>query len=170
MQQNQLGLLGSGHLAGKRRARARGLSKCGGMQDDTFLAPVHREMSLGSHGNDREVDRAQHLFCHRADEQPAELAPAPGSEQHAVGMKLANGGCNLLRGMAFAGQGIAANAETGGNFAPGMHHLLRDLQGSGGVVVGHAGGVGGKGRRGREHVQKNDAGLGSRAPVRGQTA
>ena len=130
------------------------------MQDDTFPAHIHREMSLGSHGDDREVDRAQHLFCHRADEQPAKLAPAPSSEQHAVGMKLANGGCNLLRGMAFAGQGIAANAETGGNFAPGMHHLLGNLQGSAGVVVGHAGGVGSKGRSGGEHVQENEAGTG----------
>ena len=117
-------------------------------------------MSLGSHGDDREVDRAQHLFCHGADEQPAKLAPAPSSEQHAVRMKLANRGCNLLCGMAFADQGIAANAETGGNFAPGMHHLLRNLQGAAGVVVGHAGGVGSKGRGGGEHVQKNDAGAG----------
>jgi len=144
VKEDQLCLLGNSYLAGKRRARARGLSQCGGMQDDRFLVPRHREMSLGSHGNDREVDRAQHLFCHRAEEQLAKLAAAPSSKQHAVDMKLANGGCNLLRGMAFAGQRIAAHAEAGGNLGPGMHHLLRCLQSAGGVEAGHAGGVGGK--------------------------
>ena len=42
------------------------------------------EMSLGTHGYDREVNRAQHLFCHRAEEQLAYLAPAPCTEQHAI--------------------------------------------------------------------------------------
>ena len=118
-------------------------------------APVHREMSLGSHGNDREVDRAQHLFCHRADEQLAELAPAPGSEQHAVRLELTDRGCNLMGRVALAHQRIAANAATGCMFAPGPQHLFRDLQSAACVVVRHSGGIGAEGRGGGKRMQKN---------------
>ncbi len=122
---------------------------------------VHREMSLGSHGNDREVDRAQHLFCHRANEQLAELAPAPCPEQHAVGLKLADGGCNLLCGVALAHQRVATDAAPGGDFTPGPQHLFRDLQSAYSVVVRHSGSIGGDGaRKRRGHARRI-----SRAPV-----
>ena len=134
------------------------------MQDDTFNdavgAPVHREMSLGSHGNDREVDRAQHLFCNRANEHLAELAPAPCSDQHAVRLKLTDGGCNLIDSLALAHQRVAADAAPGGVFAPGPQHLIRDLQSAGDVVIRHAGGIGVDGRGGRKHMQENEPGLG----------
>ena len=157
MEQNQPGILAGRYLAGKRRARARGLSKCGGMQDDTVAAaaPIHREMSLGSHGNDREVDRAQHLFCNRANEHLAEFAPAPCSEQHAIRLKLTDGGCNLMYSLALTYQRVAADAAPGGEFAPGPQHLFRDLQSAGGVVIRHAGGIGVNGRGGGKHVQEN---------------
>jgi hypothetical protein len=72
MEQDQLRSLAGSNLTGKRRARARGLSECGGMEHDAFkTVALHREMSLGTHGNDREVDRAQHLFCHGTKEQLA---------------------------------------------------------------------------------------------------
>ena len=77
MEKNQLRVLGGRYLAGKRCARARGLSKSGGMEDDALRVPAHLEMSLGSHGNDREVDRAQHLFRYGTKKQLTQLASAP---------------------------------------------------------------------------------------------
>ena len=96
VQQHQLGSLAGRHLASKRRARAGGLSECGGIQDDPFRAVAfRREMSLGTHGNDREIDRAQHLFCHGAEQQLAQPAPAPRAEKNAVRLELADRGGNL---------------------------------------------------------------------------
>ena len=80
VQQNEASVLGCGDMAGKHCARARGLSQCGGVQDDLFAVPAaHREMSLGSHGVDREVNRAQHLLCNRTKEKFADLPPAPSA-------------------------------------------------------------------------------------------
>ena len=108
MEQNKPGMLAGRDLAGKCRARARGLSECGGVQDDLLpVAAPHREMSLGSHGNDREIDRAQHLFCHGAEEQLADLAPAPGAKKYTICLELSNRGGDLLRGIAFAHHDVA---------------------------------------------------------------
>ena len=71
------------------------------------LPLMHREMSLGSHGDDREVDRAQHLFCHGAEQQLAEPAPAPGPEKNSIRLELPGGGRDLLDGVAFAHQAVA---------------------------------------------------------------
>ena len=68
---------------------------------------VHREMSLGSHGNDRDIGRAQHLFCHGAEKQLAHLASAPGPEKKAIRVELASDGEHLLRSVSFAHQRIA---------------------------------------------------------------
>ena len=114
-------------------------------------------MSLGSHGYDREVNRAQHLFCHRADEQLAYLAPAPCTEQHAIHLKLADSGRNLLSWMPFARQRITAKAPLPGEIAPGPKHLLCDLKGSRGVVIRHARGVGGNGLRAGKHMEHDQS-------------
>src|SRR6266704_6754260 len=97
MKQNQPGVLAGGYLAGKCCARAGGLSKCSGMQHELLLVVAsHREMSLGSYGHDREVYRAQHLFCHGAKEQLAYLAPAPGAEENTIYVELANDRGDLM--------------------------------------------------------------------------
>ena len=90
------------------------------MQHDTFFAAAfHREMSLGSHGYDREVDRAQHLFCHGTEQHLAKPAPAPGTEKDAIRLKLPGRGLNLLGGVALAHQAVAGDAAAAGSFAPG---------------------------------------------------
>src|SRR5271157_3441146 len=121
MEQDQFCSLAGRDLASKRRARARGLSECGGMQHDAFaVAALHREMSLGSHGHDREVDRAQHLFRYGTQKQLAQLAAAPGAEKKAINLELAENGFNLPHGMSFAHQGIANDALMPRQLAPGF--------------------------------------------------
>ena len=68
VEQHQFCIQAGRHFAGKRRARDRGLSESGGVQNNALLC-VHREMSLGTHGNDREIHRAQHLFRHGTEQQ-----------------------------------------------------------------------------------------------------
>lgn len=51
MQQDEPRVFGNGDLAGKCGARAGGLSKRGGVENDSWSrSTVHREMGLGSHG------------------------------------------------------------------------------------------------------------------------
>jgi hypothetical protein len=80
-------------------------------------------MSLGTHGYDRDVDRAQHLFCHGTEEQLAQLAPAPGSEKNAICLELADSGCNLSRGEPLADYRIAGNTVQSGLGAPGFQGI-----------------------------------------------
>jgi hypothetical protein len=56
-------------------------------------------MSLGYHGDDREVDRAQHLFRHGAKEHRARHAPTPDLEKDATHIDLLSSR-NLLSRMA----------------------------------------------------------------------
>ena len=82
------------------------------MQYDSFRAGAasRLEMSLWSHGDDREVYRAQHLFCHGAEEQLAYLAPAPSSEKDTISLELPSRRDDLMGGMAFANNCVAGNA------------------------------------------------------------
>ena len=106
------------------------------MQHDFFVAARHREMSLGSHGNDREVDRAQHLLCHRADEQLAQLAPAPCPYQHSVRLKLAHRGCNLLCRIALANHCIACDIVPPRQLALWNQGFLGRFKHASSVVIG----------------------------------
>ena len=73
------------------------------------------EMSLWSHGDDREVYRAQHLFCHRAEEQLAYLAPAPSPKNETICFELTSRRDDLLSGVAFANDGITGNLLRAGH-------------------------------------------------------
>ena len=64
-------------------------------------------MSLWTHGDDREVYRAQHLFCYGAEEQLAYFAPTPSSEKDTIRFELARSCDDLLCWIAFADNGIA---------------------------------------------------------------
>src|SRR6266704_2564880 len=136
MKQNQPGVLAGGYLAGKCCARAGGLSKCSGMQHELLLVVAsHREMSLGSYGHDREVYRAQHLFCHGAKEQLAYLAPAPGAEEDAICVELANRGRDLLRRVSFANQRITVNVLSACHHSPRFKRLCRKSNGPSRIVI-----------------------------------
>ena len=139
MQQDEFGIQLRGQSTGKRCARARGLSESGGMQHDTFLeAALHREMSLGTHGDDREIDLAQHLFCHGAEEQLAKPAPAPGPKKNSICKKLAGSGRNLLSGIPLAHNGMAFHAVPTRLFAPGPQHFFCNFKRARGIVVRQA--------------------------------
>ena len=91
--------------------------------------------------------------------------PEPGPnealvKQHAVGLELTDGGCNLIGGLALAHQRIAMDAAADRHIAPRPQRLFRGLQCACGVVVRHSGGIGGDGRGGRKHVEKNEASRG----------
>jgi len=169
MEQDQPGALTCGNLTSKRRARARGLSKCGGKQHDAFAsACIHREMSLGSHGNDREVDRAQHLFCHGTEEQLTQLAPAPGSQEHAAGLELPGYGSNLIGGIALAQKRLARDVQPARQVADWLQFASPMLQCAGGIVDRHSRQVGGI-RCGRRHyMEKNQARSGLSGLLQGE--
>src|SRR5579859_3386195 len=93
-------------------------------------------MSLGSHGNDREVDRAQHLFCNRAKEHLSKPAPAPCAKKDSICVELPCGSLNLLDGMAFAHQSVAPDFLNAGGFAPGTQLSFSKLKRSRWVVEG----------------------------------
>src|SRR6185503_18543287 len=99
-------------------------------------------MSLWSHGNDREVYRAQHLFCHRAKEQLAYLAPAPSPDKNSICLELAVSGNDLLCGVALAHDCVAGDFLSPSHHAPGLECLDCEINGGGGVVVRHADGIG----------------------------
>ena len=133
-------------LAGKRCARTRGLSKSGGVEHDAFfVAAIHREMSLGTHGDDREIDRAQHLFCHGAEQQLAQLAAASCTEEQAACMELAGRGSNLLGGFALANQGIASDVPRRARAHQGLQGFGGEIQGGGWIVIGQSGNIEGHG-------------------------
>ena len=89
------------HLAGKYGARAGGLSKFGGVQDDRFAAfAFHREISLGAHGDDREVDRTPHLFASEPKSSLLALPRLRGTQEDSIRLKLASRIPTLLRRVA----------------------------------------------------------------------
>jgi hypothetical protein len=139
------------------------------MEHNAFAgAQLHREMSLGSHGYDREVDRAQHLFCHGTEEQLAELAPAPGTEKEAISLELANSGCNLLYGGPLAHQRIAGDVLLAGQLAPGLQGPGDKVQCAGRIVVWHSGGIGRHGCGWGKHMQENQPRLFLRSLFKGK--
>src|SRR5215472_132844 len=96
MHQDEPESLGFCDLVSKCCTRARGLSEGGGVQHDLFpVGASHLEMSLGSHGDDREVYRAQHLLRHGTKEQVANFAPAPGPKKNAIDIELSHSICDL---------------------------------------------------------------------------
>jgi len=116
------------------------------MQHDTLRAAAcnvgfHREMSLGTHGNNREIDRAQHLFCHGTEEQLAQLAPAPAAENDAIRLELADSGGDLVSRNSFAHQGVAVYTLPSRQLAPGLQSFFGKFQSAGRIVVRHADGI-----------------------------
>ena len=108
MEKDQAGVECRSDFTGKRCARAGGLFQCGGVQHNPCgVGSVHGKMSLGTHGNDRDIGRAQHLLCHGAQKQLAHLASAPGPEKKAISVDLASDGEHLLGSVSFANQRIA---------------------------------------------------------------
>jgi hypothetical protein len=129
------------------------------VQHDAFLVAVlHREISLGTHGDDREIDRAQHLLCHGAEEQLSEPVPAPGSKKHSICLELADRGFDLPCGIPLAHQGIAGYIFAAGQGAPWFERLRRVLQRAGRIVAGHSGGVGFECRGCGKNVKENQPG------------
>src|SRR5689334_7941517 len=98
-------------------------------------------MSLWSHGDDREVYRAQHLFCHRAEEQLADLAPAPSPKNETICFELTSRRDDLLSGVAFANDGITGNLLRAGHRSERLEGLDGKVDGACGIVVGHADGI-----------------------------
>ena len=115
-------------------------------------------MSLGTHGDDREVDRAQHLFCHGAEQDLAEPAAAPGPEKNLIRVKLPGRGRNLLGGMSLAHQGVASDVAAGGKVAPGLELFFGEFEGGGEIVIGHADGIHGHGGGGGDGMEEDEAG------------
>jgi len=149
-------MLARGNLAGKHCARARGLSKCGGMQDNLFVVPAaNREMSLGSDGKDREIYRAQRLFCHRAKEQLAYLASAPGAKKYTTNLELAYRGGNLLGGIPLSHQNVANHLLLGRNRPPCLQCFCCIFKRASRVVVRHSYGVDVDACAWSEHVKEN---------------
>src|SRR6185503_18305196 len=116
-------------------------------------------MSLWSHGNDREVYRAQHLFCHGAEEQLAYLAPAPSPEKDAVCLELTCSGNDLLSRMAFANDCIAWNRLRASHRPPGLECLDGEVDCSRRIVIRHANRIGSNARPCAEDMKENDPGF-----------
>ena len=112
-------------------------------------------MSLRTHGNDRDIDRAQHLLSYGADEQSAHLAAAPGSKQNAVRVELPGRGENLLGCVPFAHQGVAHHVVSASLLAGCFQRPGGGVQRAYRVVVGHPRNVGGNGLAECNHVEKD---------------
>ena len=113
-------------------------------------------MSLGSHGDDREIYRAQHLLSHGTKEQLTHLAPAPGAEKDTICLKLPDRGGNLRGGIALPHQGVAGNVPFAGPSAPWLQRLGGEVQCARGVVIRHPHSIDCHGCACREHMQKNE--------------
>ena len=114
-------------------------------------------MSLWSHGNDREVYRAQHLFCYGAEEQLAYLAPAPSPEKDTSRLELAGSCDDLLRGLTFANNRIAGDVLSAGPHSPWFQGFDGEVDGGRRVIVGHADRVGGDAGSSTEDVKEDDS-------------
>jgi len=114
-------------------------------------------MSLWSHGNDREVYRAQHLFCYRADEQLAYLAPAPSSKKDTVSLELPGCGDDLLGRMALANNGVAGDLLRADHHSPRLKCFDGEVNRGCRVVVGHTDGISGDACSSTEDVQEDDS-------------
>jgi hypothetical protein len=99
------------------------------------------------------------LFCHGAKQQLAQLATAPGAEENAVCLEFADSVFDLSCGVAFAHHGIAGDILPARHLAPGAQCLVRQIQRSAGIEVGHANAIRRYGNRGSKHVQQNQARL-----------
>src|SRR4051812_46667725 len=99
-------------------------------------------MSLWSHGDDREVYRAQHLFCYGAEEQLAYFAPAPSSEKDTIRFELASSCDDLLCWIAFADDGVARDLLGAGHVSPWLKSFDGEFDSGCWIVVGHADWVG----------------------------
>ena len=120
----------------------------------------HLEMSLWSHGHDREVHRAQHLFCNGAEQQFGYLAAAPGAKNESFCVELAGGGDDLLGGVPFADNRVTGDLLCASGCSPGFEGLDCEVNCACRIVVRHPDGVGSHGCTGAKHVEEDDACIG----------
>src|SRR5579871_3216974 len=114
-------------------------------------------MSLGSHGDDREIYRTQHLFCYGTEKQLAYFAPAPSPEKKTMRVKLPCGSDDLLCGRAFADNGVAGDLLPACFNSPRFHGLDREVDSARRIVIGHAGSIGGNSCSRTKDVQQDNA-------------
>ena len=156
MEEDQTASSPGGHLAGKHCARAGGLSESGGMQDDGWsISCFLLKMGLWTHGNDRDIDRAQYLFSHGTQLQRALLAQVPGTNQNSVRHKQSYNIGDLLGGIAFAKYCRALQMAPRGGLAPWFEGSLRKPDRLFRVVGGLARGVVQCSGVGCKHMEKN---------------
>jgi len=105
--------------------------------------------------NDRKVGCAQYVFRHRTQEQLAQLATASRAEKNAIHLELAERIDDLLCGIAFADDGVAAGALVVGESAPGLQGHGCCVKCGVRIEVRNAGGIRGHDRCGGRDVEEN---------------